>query len=136
MLASLLEVLRDFPDEIVERACLSFRRKPTAFAPSSGELFEACDRLQREARKQAEFDAIGRKPLTLEDNRFNPIRQHYTDDQLADLNLLINHTSHLPGHRYYVRPGRGYGYLTPAESEWIAENRQRKSETKTHWYAA
>ena len=136
VLASLLEVLNDFPDDIVERACLLFRRKPSAFAPSSGELYEACDRLRREAFKQAEFEAIGRRPLKLEDNRFNPIREHYTDEQLADLNLLINHTSHLPGHRYYVRPGFDYGYITPAEAEWIAENRTRKPETKQHWYAA
>ena len=45
MIAAYLETLDGFSVETVTAACEAFRRKPSAFAPSSGELFAACKRI-------------------------------------------------------------------------------------------
>ena len=45
MVAAYLETLDGFSVETVAAACEAFRRKPSAFAPSSGELFAACERI-------------------------------------------------------------------------------------------
>lgn len=114
-IASYLQVLSGFDDEIVASACLALRKKPAQFAPSAGEVYTECEKRQLQARKAVEWERLGRPVV-----RFQlppPSRRDWTEAQLADPNCIINGL----WEPYVTRPAINgmlaeYGYLTPAEA--------------------
>jgi hypothetical protein len=112
----------------VSAACDVFRKRPSAFPPSSGELYAECDKLNQAEKKRQEWKQLGAPSVKF--NRLTPpSKRGWTDAELADWSVVIN-GPRLP---YVMRvdasgnpltvpvglPGGGqkveYGYLTPAE---------------------
>ena len=114
-IASYLQVLSGFDDEIVASACLSLRKKPAQFAPSAGEVFAECEKRQLQARKAEEWERLGRPVVKFQ--LPPPSRQDWTEAQLGDPGCIVNG----PDRPYVMRPAINgmlaeWGYLTPAEA--------------------
>jgi hypothetical protein len=134
--AAFLDQTSNFSFEALRAGCRKLGRATGAFPPSAGDLHAAC----LEAQRRVDWDRAGGKRLDLTRCRLpKPETRGYTPAQLADWTLLINHTT-----PYTMRadengdelripagyPGAGqkaeYGYLTPAEAEWIRTHRAKE----------
>jgi hypothetical protein len=138
--AAYLEILAKFSERIVADACLSFRKRATAWPPTSGEVFAKCEDY---AAREAEAVRFTGRPVLVEQysdehreamkarftklvddlkhGRLPPPRHGFTDEQLADPNCIVNRKGQTP---YTLRPGppfgfndvhAPYGFLTPKE---------------------
>lgn len=120
-MAAYLQVLSDFSSQIVSVACDKFCKRKTRFPPTSGEIYEECLSVAAEKKRQEQFIDAGRPRPTV--TLLPPLRKNWTQEELANESILINHISP----PYYIRPGRDYGYLTKLESDWIKNNNIKKT---------
>ena len=123
MTAAYLEILHSVSSDTLSKACDTFRRKASAFPPSSGEIYSECCEIDDRRRRLSEPVRQPAKRLP------PPSRNDFTLDELADFGRRINGLSG----QYTMRvdrngnpltipsgfPGEGtptfYGYLTPKE---------------------
>lgn len=139
MLGSYLEALSSYSSEIVSSACKVAVQRGAQFAPTAGELFVECKKLNEAKRRHDDWLAIGGRKLQSPalPPPAKPIAVTY--EQLADWKEPIN------GFGPYVMrvgpdgnplripegyPGAGqvvqYGYLTPKEAEAVKSARSRR----------
>lgn len=143
--ATYLETLQPISSETLSAACDRFRRKPSAFPPSAGELYDECLKIDAEAKRHADWVSAGSPRAQPRLKLGTPPRRGYSLADLANFDLAIN----APKVPYTMRvdadgvplkipanlPGAGqpvfYGYLTPGE---VADSKNRPAEhVPGHW---
>lgn len=66
MVASYLETLSTFTLDTLVKACDSYKRRSTRFAPSVGEIYERCAEIQSKAIKDSRLALESRKYSRIE----------------------------------------------------------------------